>query len=54
MKPPENPAVAAVFAAYPPTLRPTLMALREAIFRTVAATEGVGGLEHQYAKRRII
>ena len=45
MKPFENPAVAAVFAAYPPTIRPKLMALREAIFRTAPATEGVGELE---------
>lgn len=45
MKPFENPAVAAVFAAYPSTIRPKLMALREAIFRTAAATEGVGEVE---------
>ena len=45
MKPFENPAVEAIFAAYPPKIRPKLMALREAIFSTAAATEGVGELE---------
>ena len=45
MKPFENPAVEAIFAAYPAKIRPKLMALREAIFSTAAATEGVGELE---------
>ncbi len=45
MKPFDNPKVAAIFAAYPPKIRPKLMALREAIFSTAAATDGVGEIE---------
>ena len=37
-------AVATVFKAYPPALRARLMALRELVFDTAAATEGVGRL----------
>lgn len=40
-----NPAVETVFGAYPRTLRPKLVALRQLIFETAAATEGVGKLE---------
>ena len=40
-----DPAVAAVFAAYPAELRDRLMALRRLIFETAATTEGVGPLE---------
>jgi hypothetical protein len=45
MRPFENAAVARVFAAYPPEVRWKLGALRELIFATAAATEGVGTLE---------
>lgn len=38
------PAVAEAFAAAPPALRPRLLALRDLIFETAAATEGVGPL----------
>jgi hypothetical protein len=41
----QNPAVAAVFAAYPEPDHGKLMALRQLIFETAAATEGVGPLE---------
>lgn len=41
----QNPAVAAVFAAYPPAIQRKLLALRKLIFATAAATEGVGELE---------
>lgn len=41
----ENTAVAQVFDACPPALRPKLLALRELIFETAAATDGVGPLE---------
>ena len=37
--------VAAVFKAYPPDLRTRLMALRELVFDTAAATSGVGRLD---------
>lgn len=37
-------AVAAVFKAFPPTLRARLMALRELVFDTAARTAGVGPL----------
>ena len=37
-----DPAVAGVFAAYPPAIRLRVMALRRLIFETAAATEGVG------------
>jgi len=40
-----DPAVEAVFSAYPRVLRPKLIALRRLIFETAAATEGVGKLE---------
>jgi hypothetical protein len=40
-----NPAVAAVFDAYPEPARGRLMALRRLILETAAATEGVGPLE---------
>jgi hypothetical protein len=38
-------AVAAAFDAYPPEPRRKLLALRELIFKTAAATDGVGELE---------
>ena len=44
-KPFANAAVAHAFAAYPPRMRPKLLALRELIFQTAAATKGVGDLE---------
>lgn len=37
--------VAAIFKAYPPSLRPRLMALRELVFDTAARTPGVGRLD---------
>lgn len=40
-----NLAVAAHFAAYPSDVRRRMMALRELIFTTAAATDGVGELE---------
>lgn len=40
-----SPAVAAVFAAYPETVRHKLLALRELIFATAAETDGVGAIE---------
>ena len=45
MRPFRNPAVASAFEAYPPTVRPSLLALRELIFETAAMTDGVGALE---------
>jgi hypothetical protein len=49
VKPPRSaladPAVDAVFSAYPKVLRPKLKALRRLILDTAAATEGVGELE---------
>jgi hypothetical protein len=44
-KPIENPQVAAVFNNYPENMRKKLMFLRQLIFETAAATEGVGELE---------
>lgn len=41
----KDPAVAAVFAAYPARVRSRLLVLRELIFATAAQTEGVGPLE---------
>jgi hypothetical protein len=41
----ENPQVAAVFNNYPENMREKLMFLRQLIFQTAAATEGVGELE---------
>jgi hypothetical protein len=40
-----DPAVGAVFSAYPKALRVKLLALRRLIFETAAATDGVGELE---------
>jgi uncharacterized protein DUF1801 len=40
-----DPAVDAVFSAYPKALRLKLMALRNLIFETAAVTRGVGELE---------
>ncbi len=40
-----DPEVASAFSAYPASIRRRLMALRELIFDTAAATEGVGELE---------
>ena len=40
----DDPAVAAVFEAYPERLRGPLLALRRLIFETAAETEGVGQL----------
>jgi len=40
-----NAAVAAKFDAYPPNVRRKLLALRELVFRTATATEGVGEIE---------
>jgi len=45
MKPITNPAVAKAFEAYPPSMRRKLLALRELILQTAAATEGVGELD---------
>lgn len=45
MKPFANTAVAKTFEGYPPDMRHKLLALRELIFQTAAATEGVGELE---------
>jgi Domain of unknown function (DU1801) len=44
MKRPADPAVAAVFKAYPSGLRKRLMALRELVFDVAAKTKGVGPL----------
>lgn len=41
----ETPDVASVFAAYPPALRDRLLRLRDLIFETAAATDGVGPLQ---------
>jgi Domain of unknown function (DU1801) len=45
VKPFQHPGVAAKFAAYPPLARRKLLALRELVFRTAAATPGVGEIE---------
>jgi hypothetical protein len=42
---PSDPAVDAVFAAYPKPLKAKLLALRRLIFDTAVGTEGVGELE---------
>jgi hypothetical protein len=42
---PSDPAVDAVFAAYPKPLKAKLLALRRLIFDTAAATKGVGALQ---------
>ena len=41
----ENPEVSAVFNNYPEKMREKLMFLRQLIFETAAATEGVGELD---------
>jgi len=41
----ENDAVARIFDAYPASIRDRLLALRELVFDTAAATDGVGELE---------
>jgi Domain of unknown function (DU1801) len=45
VKPFAQPAVAQTFDAFPPKMRHKLLALRELIFATAAATEGAGKLE---------
>ena len=45
MKPFTSVEVATKFDAYPPKVRRKLLALRELIFKTAVATEGVGELE---------
>lgn len=46
MQPPcQSPAVAQKFAAYPPTVRPKLLALRKMIFDVATQTPGVGPLQ---------
>lgn len=45
MKPFSNAEVAAKFDTYPPKVRRKILALRELVFRTAAATEGVGEIE---------
>ena len=45
MKPFESPTIARAFEAYPPAMRRRLLALRQLIFETAAATEGVGPLD---------
>lgn len=45
MKPFESSTVAQAFEAYPPAMRQRLLALRQLIFETAAATEGVGPLD---------
>lgn len=45
MKPFQNPAVAKVFEAYPPGIRGKMLVLRQLIFDTAAATDGVGEIE---------
>ncbi len=45
MEPFQHPGVAAVFEAYPDLLRRKLMVLRQLIFDTAAATDGVGPVE---------
>jgi hypothetical protein len=45
VRPFENQNVARHFESYPPEVRKKLLALRELIFKTAAATDGVGELE---------
>jgi hypothetical protein len=45
MKPIARLEVASTFETYPPKIRRKLFALRELIFDTAAATEGVGAIE---------
>jgi hypothetical protein len=42
---PSDPAVVAIFAAYPKPLKAKLLALRRLILDTAAATKGVGALQ---------
>lgn len=42
MIPPLDPAVAEIFASYPPAIRRKTMALRKLIFETAASTDGAG------------
>lgn len=44
-KPFDDPAVAAVFEAYPPEVKARLLRLRNLIFETATATDGVGAIE---------
>jgi hypothetical protein len=41
----DDPAVAAVFEAYPPEVKDRLLRLRDLIFETAAETDGVGAIE---------
>jgi hypothetical protein len=45
VKPFTQPAVKKAFDAFPPKIRHKLLALREIVFATAAATEGVGKLD---------
>jgi Domain of unknown function (DU1801) len=45
VRPFQNAAVAKAFDAYPASIRPKLLALRQLILETAASTEGVGVLE---------
>ena len=45
MKPFSNTEVAEKFDAYPPNIRPKLLALRELIFQTAATAQGAGEIE---------
>ena len=45
LKPFQSTAVAQAFEAYPPNMRPKLLALRELIFKVGASTPGIGKLE---------
>lgn len=45
MPPITHPQVISKFASYPPAMRDKLLALRELIYATAAATPGVGELE---------
>jgi hypothetical protein len=45
LRPFQDPAVATKFDGYPPAARRKLLALRELVFRTAAATPGVGAIE---------
>ena len=45
MTPFQNPAVAQRFAAYPPQVKPKMLALRELVLKTAAATPLAGEVE---------
>jgi len=45
MKPFANAEITAKFNAYPPNVRPKLLALRELIFATATTAEGAGEIE---------